>query len=71
MRLKFTEDVGERHKNFVDFKRKDRIISSNNIRTDENDGVFLKGKITVVFCLFGNDGGDSYENTRLLQWKIW
>ena len=57
MRLKFTEDAGKRHKNFVDFKRKDRIISSNNIRTDENDGVFLKGKITVVFYLFENDGG--------------
>lgn len=36
---------------------KDRIISSNNIRTDEKRWRFPEEETAVVFYLFGNDGG--------------
>ena len=71
MRLKFTEDAGEFHKFYIDFVMKGRIISPINIRTSEKRWCFPEEEIAIVFCLFGNDGGDSYENTGLLQWKIW
>ena len=71
MRLKFTEDAGKCHKFYIDFWMKDRIISSINIRTSKKRWRFPEEETVIVFCLFGNDGGDRYENTRLLQWKIW
>ena len=50
---------------------KDRIINSINIRTSEKRWRFPEEETAIVFYLFENDGGDSYENIRVLQWKIW